>query len=261
MAAPVPRAAPTIPLQLKSFASAAISSACSCLPIPTKTNTTTQGVPLTVQAQATTTTLVVSTVTVAQTNAVTQYTTVHAIAEGSAWIVQRILTSLASNRPRSQPSQSPSSHLCRQPYRLYLPTQQPSLSIVSHIPASLNSSHHPTNLNFFPTACQPPGLSYGSGGNTGGGRSLNTFNVGSFQDCCNACFYGTTKDCITYDYTTYEDYHFCQLTVSNAKDVDPALANAQCPLGQRENAFAGLKMKNANGIFLGPCLGIADVST
>jgi hypothetical protein len=80
-AAPVPRAAPTIPSQLKYFASAAISSACSCLPISTKTNTATQGVPATVKAKATAKTLVVSTVTVAQTNAVTQFTTVRVIAE------------------------------------------------------------------------------------------------------------------------------------------------------------------------------------
>jgi hypothetical protein len=86
--APVPRAAPTIPSQLKSFASAAISSGCLCLSIPTKTNTATQGVPATVKAQATATTLAESTVTVAQTDYVTQYTTVCVVAEGSACVVQ-----------------------------------------------------------------------------------------------------------------------------------------------------------------------------
>jgi hypothetical protein len=79
--APVPLAAPTIPSQLKSFAAAAISSGCLCLSIPTKTNTATQGVPATVKAQATATMLAESTVTVAQTDYITQYTTVRVIAE------------------------------------------------------------------------------------------------------------------------------------------------------------------------------------
>jgi hypothetical protein len=69
------------PAQLKSFAAAAISSGCLCLSIPTKTNTATQGVPATVKAQATATMLAESTVTVAQTDYITQYTTVRVIAE------------------------------------------------------------------------------------------------------------------------------------------------------------------------------------
>lgn len=117
--------------------------------------------------------------------------------------------------------------------------------------------HHLRYLTIFPTACQPPYFSFGAGGNTGGDHDVEVNSVSSFEDCCNACFYGTTRNCIGYAY--YQDVEFCELTVSSADEVNPALANAQCPLAQRDDAFAADKEKNTNGFLLGPCLGIVDI--
>ncbi|KAH7381161.1 hypothetical protein DE146DRAFT_740351 [Phaeosphaeria sp. MPI-PUGE-AT-0046c] len=141
-------------------------------------------------------------------------------------------------------------------YNTVTVTAQPVTTTITSVSITTTTT---TQSTYTATAtadpCQPPGLSFASG-NTGGGRYGGRVNVNSGQQCCNACFYGSAKDCIGFE---YDGSYYCTLTLSNVGEVNPALANAQCPMGQRENTRVGYRSNDFARYNIGPCLGILRI--